>query len=552
MKYFNWLFTVFAMVACQTATSQDTIVVQTFTFADPSPEGWNASYRGTFEFPSMENSWERILMVRTLRCDSATKGDQYPCGEWDYLTHTLVHIPAGDTTEVFQLGSFVTPYGKRLEMGGEKGWTWVYDVTDYAPLLTGTVDLESGNNQELLDMKFLFIPGVPTRKVISVENLYPFGTYKYGPLADDSVLQAKKIRLNTGGSGFMLRARISGHGHEGPNNCCEWDRKAHKYFINGWLEHSWTVWKDCGFNPIYPQGGTWPFDRAGWCPGTKVDEYDYELTGKYFPGDTVTIDYGIEMYRNNGERNGEFRMSHQLFTYGPPIHELDARMDDIIAPSGADSHSRVNPICSSPVIVIRNTGSRTLHSALITYGYAGEEILDYNWYGRLEFLEQEEVVLPAVGLPENDEKPVFMVTITQPNGEEDEYPANNSLSTGVKLPEALPGEFILHILSNDKGRAKENSWTITDEMGGWMYGNECLSDSTVYNERITLQAGCYEFRLRDSMEDGMNRHWWYRNSNPELVGINGRIEIHSTGGEVLRTFQYDFGQEILFRFRVID
>ena len=35
---------------------------------------------------------------------------------------------------------------------------------------------------------------------------------------------------------------------------------------------------DCGNNPIYPQGGTWPFDRAGWCPGTIVDYQKFELT----------------------------------------------------------------------------------------------------------------------------------------------------------------------------------------------------------------------------------------------------------------------------------
>jgi hypothetical protein len=52
------------------------------------------------------------------------------------------------------------------------------------------------------------------------------------------------------------------------------------------------------------------------------------------------------------------------------------------------------------------------------------------------------------------------------------------------------------------------------------------------------------------MEDGMNRHWWLRNSDPELVGRNGKIEFRSIDGEVIRRFPYDFGQELLFRFRV--
>jgi len=152
-----FLFSFFALFNQLIFAQSDTLVIQTFSWEDPSPEGWSAPYRGTFDFPDDERTWEKILMVRKLKCDSATKGDSYPCGEWDYHTHTMIYLPDGDTVEGYELGSFITPYGKRLKMGGEAGWTWVYDVTDYAPLLKGRVDLKSGNNQELLDMKFLLL-----------------------------------------------------------------------------------------------------------------------------------------------------------------------------------------------------------------------------------------------------------------------------------------------------------------------------------------------------------------------------------------------------------
>lgn len=105
-------------------------------------------------------------MVQWLKCDSATKADKYMCGEWDYIWDTYLKIPKGDTTEIFSIGSFVTPYGKRLEMGGSSGWQWSYDVTDYAPLLHGTLEIVTGNNQELLDLRFLFIEGTPERDVL--------------------------------------------------------------------------------------------------------------------------------------------------------------------------------------------------------------------------------------------------------------------------------------------------------------------------------------------------------------------------------------------------
>jgi hypothetical protein len=527
----------------------DTLIVQTFSWDDPSPEGWSAPYRGVFDFPDGDQTWEKILMVRSLKCDSATKGDQYPCGEWDYHTHTMIYLPDGDTVEGFELGSFITPYGKRLVMGGENGWTWVYDVTDYAPLLKGSVDLKSGNNQELLDMKFIFIEGTPPRDVISVENLYSWGLYKYGQLADDSVLQAVEVVLNPDGAAWMLKARISGHGHNGPRNCCEWDSKTHTYYIGEWDHFRWNVWTDCGFNPIYPQGGTWPFDRAGWCPGTKVDEYDFELTPFVHPGDTISIDYGIEMYKDNGERGGEFRMSHQLFTYGPPNFQVDASIEDIIAPSNKDSYSRINPICSNPLIVIRNLGAVPLKTALLKYGPAEGPKLEFVWNGNLAFLEKEEVYLPAPDWGTYNSG-VFEIELIAPNKVKDENPGNNILSSTIVTPEVMPAEFVIYIEPTNLGRDRDNAWTLSDECGAVLFSRQDMTVDTMYNEQIKLSPGCYEFLLTDKVEDGMNRHWWYYYENPALMGKNGKIEFRDLDGNLIHKFPYDFGQAILYRFTV--
>ena len=141
----------------------DTLVIHPITWETPSPEGWGAQYKQIIQFPEENESWAKIMMVQTLKCDSATKGDKYPCGEWDYIWNTFVDVPKEDSTETFSIGSFVTPYGKRLVMGGENGWEWTYDMTDYAPILKGERSVTVGNNQELLDLKcpdtvFLEIP----------------------------------------------------------------------------------------------------------------------------------------------------------------------------------------------------------------------------------------------------------------------------------------------------------------------------------------------------------------------------------------------------------
>lgn len=527
---------------------EDTLTVQVFDWNTPSPEGWNVSYEGIADFPE-DGQWRQILMVKTLKCDERTKADTFPCGEWDYLTKTNILIPYDDTVEAYNLSAFITPYGKRLELGGEKGWQWIVDVTDYAPILKGRRQIISGNNQELLDLKFYFIAGVPARTPLSVQNLYPYGQYKYEHLADDSIMKQLHVVLDEKAQMFKLRARIAGHGHAGPHNCCEWDNKWHTYKIGEWEQFKWNVWKDCGFNPIYPQGGTWPFDRAGWCPGTEVDAHDFELTPLVHPGDTVDIDYDIEMYRDNGEKDGEFTMSHQLFSYSAPNFHNDVMLVDIIAPTGNQAYSRINPICSNPVIRIRNTGKMPLKQCVIYYGL--EKQLDsLVWFGNLSFLDEEDIVLPVINWEKAWENPNFYVRLEKPNGQPDDQKMNNALMSHITKPLVLPQQFIVHVHTNNLGRAIENTLQITASNGELQFYREGYADDMEYNHVIDLKSGCYEFVFSDDFEDGIGMHWWNYYDNKAMVGKSGKVEILSVDGEILKQFPYDFGEKLLLNFLV--
>ena len=77
----------------------DTVTIQTFTFSDITKR------RGVFQFPQAGERWQKIYMVRTLKCDVQTTHDQYPCGEWDYLTYTLIYVPIPNDTakEIFEV-----------------------------------------------------------------------------------------------------------------------------------------------------------------------------------------------------------------------------------------------------------------------------------------------------------------------------------------------------------------------------------------------------------------------------------------------------------------
>ena len=77
-----------------------------------------------------------------------------------------------------------------------------------------------------------------------------------------------------------------------------------------------------------------------------------------------------------------------------------------------------------------------------------------------------------------------------------------------------------------------------------------FKDDSDYNYNINLKKGCFQFLLTDKMEDGISVHWWYRNSDPELVGVNGSVTILSMDGEEIYNFKPDFGEELRLNFIV--
>jgi hypothetical protein len=114
----------------------------------------------------------------------------------------------------------------------------------------------------------------------------------------------------------------------------------------------------------------------------------------------------------------------------------------------------------------------------------------------------------------------------------------------------LPDKFILYIEPNNLDRERDNEYMLTDDCGSVVYWREEFTSDTLFRDEIELLPGCYEFRLTDKVEDGMNRHWWNYYENPDMMGKNGKVEIQDLEGNVIRKFPYDFGQEILYRFTV--
>ncbi len=438
-----------------------------------------------------------------------------------------------EVVEQYEIGRFITPYGINLDLG--PGFTWTYDVTDYRPLLADSVHLAAGNWQELLDVKFLFIHGTPPRDVIKVENVWK-GEYYLSNM--DQTLLPKTVTLEPAAKSFRLKTRASGHLWDNATNCAEFCPKVHQVYANGSQVSSWQNWTDCGYVPVYPQGGTWLIDRAGWCPGEPVDEYAHELT-PFIPQGSTDAEL---LYTVETDQYGLNILHVQLVSYGDINFQRDVELTGIVTPTITDEHSRYNPVCNYPVVRIRNLGAQTLTQADFAYGVDGGADCYYTWTGSLGFMEEVEVTLPTFdwnGLDLNN--PRFHVTVDYPNGRSDQNPYNNSASTAFEMVPVYDSIFIMITRTNNAGN--ETSYEFTDENDSIVFAKSNFANNVTTNDTLRFVPGCYKLTFRDSGEDGLS---FFANNDG-----NGAVRFRKyPGTAIFKSFEADFGEKFEHQFMV--
>ncbi|MCB0528396.1 MAG: T9SS type A sorting domain-containing protein [Saprospiraceae bacterium] len=445
----------------------------------------------------------------------------------------------------FEILSLVTPYGNGLDLGSQ-GKVFTFDVSDYAPILRGKKRLSvemGGENQEELDIQFLFIKGTPPQKVLNVQNVWPFRRGGFAAIQDNSVFEPRTVQTLPDGDRFKVRSSITGHGQNG-----EFVPRTHYLNLNDAPnEFEYEVWKKCGENPIFPQGGTWLFDRAGWCPGMATDVHELDITPYVTAGNPVDIDYGV---LGDFMSDANYLVSCQLVTYGAPEHNLDAAVVDVIRPSQKVEHERFNPACTQPVVKIRNTGATPLTSLTFIYSLQGGQELSYSWTGDLAFMESEDVALPVNGplFWVNGNNPqVFEVSIAGPNGMADEYPANNSMRAAFTKATEFSGETVLNYKTNSRG--EENTMYIRDHEGNIVLERTVMDDNTVYTDALNMPPGCYTLEFLDTGDDGL--YYWYWDAINLNVGsgyLRFRRKLNATAFITVKNFEPEFGSYVYFDF----
>lgn len=443
--------------------------------------------------------------------------------------------PAFEVIDRYELARFITPYGIGLTLDDD-GWTWIFDVSDFAHLLRDSVELQAGNWQELLDMKFAFISGTPPRDVMRMDA---FWKGQQNLASFDENITDHVFTPAEGEEMFKLRTRASGHGFGSGNNCGEFCYNTHSVKVDGGLQWSWEVMRECADNPLYPQGGTWIYDRAGWCPGAPVDTKEFELTPLIEGQDEFAVDYDITY-----DPDGNYRFEGQIVAYGAPNMQYDVEVSQILAPTDDKLESRLNPVCKSPKVVIRNNGSELLTSCSILYGVQGGETMTYNWEGALAFLESVEVELayddPILWEGDDEEWLVFEVAVDAPNGSVDEEPRNDRATSRFhrvptwSYPDLDDNRVIVWTKTN--AVPYETSIEIADAGGNVVWERGYSTPNFTHRDTIALSQGCYRVTISDSGDDGQS---FWANSDG-----SGYTRLKKVSGGNFINFEPDFGKFI--------
>jgi hypothetical protein len=394
-----------------------------------------------------------------------------------------------------------------------------------------------------ITLDFEMIEGTPARRVHKITKPWESlgGSYQNPTTFNNQLFGEKSITLDTATQYAWLRMSPTGHGFVNNANCAEFCIRDYYVRVNGNTIATQTMWRDdCGLNPIYPQGGTWLYNRANWCPGGKGYWYDHLLT-PHITSNTFNLNFDIQNYTVTvpaGETPPTYNVGNVLFEASAITHQNDVELMEIIAPGKADDYKRLNPVCGKVVVKIRNKGAQTLTSALLQFKFNNGTLHSYQWRGNLEFYEEEtvEIPMPSFGLWElQSGTNTFVISALQPNDVADEYPLNNTATSAFEPVEVLPRNWFLMLRTNNIG--SDTWWKITrlDDNTIVSQGDN-LMNNTLYYDTLRLGAGCYEMVIGDRSGDGLS--FWANNHGAGMLRLMG----HS-GTNYFRTLPLDFGTE---------
>ncbi len=466
--------------------------------------------------------------------------EQY-CGSWDYTTQIYAKPIGKDTVEIARV---ITPYATDW-LATNRKHDYVIEVSDYAKSLEGPTGFRfvySGYSWGFtITLKLELIEGVPPMDALSAKNIYD-GYFAFGKLADpiENHLTPKTFSYTAPVARSFIKNSVSGHGADDVN-CAEFCSKYYDLKINNINVAQKQLWRnDCGFNSVYPQTGTWIYDRANWCPGAVVWPIYHDLTTLTTANTTFTTDIDLEPYTAATQTNATagYQFTSQMINYSAPNHTLDLSIEDIVSPTKNENYFRSNPRCNNPVIKIKNVGTTAITSAVFNYGISGAP-LTYTWTGNLNFLDETMVTFPpSLSIYTNNISSTFQASVVSVNGTTDQNAFNNMYTSQTSSIGIFPSDFVIKIYTNNATSPfipfNETSYKLLDQNDNVVVERDSIPNLSNRIDTVHLAPGCYKLVVDDSGCDGYK--WWANpgagNGNVRFENLAGTNVFYNPNGDI--------------------
>ncbi|MDI1234748.1 MAG: peptide-N-glycosidase F-related protein [bacterium] len=519
-----------------------------------NPSIGSTTYPAWGVFPADSIKYRKVYLYMEFGCAPGLN-----CGEWDYINSIYLGRKGGVKCDslYYELSRFITPYGNQWNAASNWKHGWYYDLTDYAFLLHDSLEIiykhtgyEANNDRGwTVTLDFKCIEGTPVLEPKGVTRFFEVSA-PYGNINSPfkNALPDKNFTVKSGADMVRFKTIQTGHGFNTTENCSEFCDKVRTISIDNNTTNSRHVWRsDCGLNSLYPQAGTWLYDRAGWCPGAPVKPADFDL--KLSENSQHTYSLNMEDYTNTAGSSANYYISAYAMYFKDNRKVIDAAIDDILAPSSHLDYLRLNPECGAPIIRIKNMGTETIRKIYFEYGKLGGKIQYIEVQCNIPSMQDSAVNLEAIydwSGPGN----TFYAKILKVNNQTDENDENNVMYSKITNTVTWPNKIIVVLSTNNA--ASENYYRITDSKGNIVKFKDNLVNNKVYRDTVQLENNiCYKFELFDDgpgpannplNKDGLS--WWANSTDG-----NGSIVIRNgITNAVLKNFGADFGTKIMHNF----
>ncbi|MBO7126288.1 hypothetical protein J6W78_01935 [bacterium] len=242
-------------------------------------EGWNKTIDFSINFEGLSENGELYISLEQL-CDDPKK-----C-EWDRLERLFLCDETGEKCET-EIGRWITTYGRSGK--------WLTDITQLKPLFDKngkynfrfTVDGDYYVN----NLDFIFV-----RKDLPAGTLEPlFNQREQFDENYNSHFEPQTIKIDDIKKAEIV-AYITGHGNGSEEaNCAEFCQFESVFTVNGNdfvinFDNAGTsdgCFEKVNDGVVPNQYGSWPYGRAGWCPGQDVKLIKIDITEALVSGDNT-------------------------------------------------------------------------------------------------------------------------------------------------------------------------------------------------------------------------------------------------------------------------